>query len=94
MRINDKIKFIEYTGKYPTLCSGTLVILFKGEEYHIRGWESGGSISFDDNWNDYVWHGDWSIDKKKLPSVLQPFHSDIEKLMNENVEKGCCGGCI
>ena len=94
MRINDKIKFIEYTGKYPNLCSGTLVILFKGEEYRINGWTSGGSISFDDNWNAYVWHGDWSIDRKKLPLVLQPFHSDIEKLMNENVEKGCCGGCI
>lgn len=89
--MTNKIKFLEYTGEYPNLCSGMLVILFKGEEYHIRGWKSGGSISYDD-WTCY--YGDWSIDRKKLSSVLQPFHSDIEKLMNENVEKGCCGGCI
>ena len=44
--MTDNIKFIEYTGKYPTLCTGTLVILFKGEEYRIRGWASGGGISF------------------------------------------------
>ena len=88
------IKFVKYTGEYPILCNGMLIICFQGKEYAIEGWKSGGSVYFDDEWNDFVTHGDWQIDIKALPDELKPFHDEIEKLMNEHVQLGCCGGCI
>lgn len=92
--MSSSIKFIKYTGEYPCLCSGMLVICFEGKEYGVTGWISGGSVWFDDDWNDYTSIGDWSIDINDLPVELQPYHHEIVKVMNENVQKGCCGGCI
>lgn len=45
----DHVKFVSYTGKYPTLCSGNLTLLIDGENVEFDGikdrfWESGGCV--------------------------------------------------
>lgn len=86
------IEFVSYDGAYPNLCSGTLVIKIDGEEKSFkRVLSSGGSIKFDKNWNCQTKQGAW-----KLRSI-EGFSDEeillIEKLVNENVSHGCCGGC-
>lgn len=94
-----KIKFVSYSGKYPNLCSGVLKFKVDGKLYAIGKneyfWlESGGRVSFDDNWNAEVAHGPWSIPEKYLPDELRPYHKQIEDMINQNIPEGCCGGCI
>lgn len=58
---------------------------------------SGGGITED--WE--AFEGDWTLDlddAKTLSGVKFPlirdYQKEIEELFNENVEHGCCGGCI
>lgn len=90
------IKFIDYTGKYPCLCAGVLTIEFRGKEYKMENiLESGGAVYFTNDYEDaHVELGPWTIDKESLPEELQPYLSEIIKLVNKNVPNGCCGGCI
>jgi hypothetical protein len=39
---------------------------------------------------------DWEISaiKKDYPSEIWKILPDVLKVMNENVEGGCCGGCV
>jgi len=53
--------------------------------------ESGGSVSFDKDWSDTVTDGPWRID---CSPDLEPFREEIERLVNDNVDQGCCGGCV
>lgn len=122
------IEFVEYTGKYPNLCHGTLALKVDGKEYVFNGkrvngklvglgagwgdepsdfvngklkdglymsfWRSGGSVSFDNNWNESVECGEWKLDADELPEELKPFAHELIAVFNENVDFGCCGGCI
>ena len=111
------IKFISYSGKYPTLCHGTLAVEINGKKVtfgwtelytavgeekadYPRFWCSGGSVLFDNDWNEEVpGYCDWELsvseyDKKYYPPEIWKILLDILKVMNENVEGGCCGGCI
>lgn len=85
------IEFVDYTGEYPCLCSGTLTIKVNGKEYEIEGLRSGGHVWFDDNWGDHVETGPWSID---LPEEIRQYKDEIEEIVNEKVPWGCCGGCV
>lgn len=116
------IEFVEYTGEYPNLCSGILVLRCDGKEYVFNGkrvngelrafdssdyangrlkenrydsfWTSGGSVSFDSDWNEYVATGRWEMSADALPEELRPYAHEIQEIFNENVSWGCCGGCI
>lgn len=84
-----KFEFVSYTGEWPNLCSGTMTFKVDGKEYHIDRLESTGGL--DEDYEPYI--GKWKIKKDKLPEELKPFLKDIEKLANDNIELGCCGGC-
>ncbi len=100
------IKFISYTGKYPTLCMGVLTLEIDGVQHTFgdsflmplpefkRFWDSGGSISADKDWNFHVYTDEWHIDVKRIPEQFQKYAAEIDVVFNENVEYGCCGGCI
>ena len=105
-----QIKFISYDGEYPNLCSGRLIVEIDGKKITFEGycksnektnhypkfWTSGGSVSFDYDWNECVLCGEWQLEanEKNYPkdiSILLPF---LLELMNDNVSYGCCGGCV
>lgn len=88
------INFISYDGKYPCLCFGTLTISVNEKIYKFKhAMISGGCIMRDENWNMWSEQGDWEIDLEEHPE-LEPYREEITRVVNENVEQGCCGGCI
>lgn len=92
-----KIKVIDYTGCFPSLCFGTLVLEVNGKRYELeKVLESGGYCGFGESFSDEIIEkGDWIVDAKRLPVELKPLSDEIEKAVNEQLEcRGCCGGCI
>ena len=88
------VEFISYDGKYPCLCMGTLTIKVNGKTYWLNNkMISGGCIMRDGDWNMWSENGDWEIDLEKYPE-LEPYKEEITQVVNDNVEQGCCGGCI
>lgn len=57
-------------------------------------WTSGGSVSADEDWNWDVRQREWEIDVEALPEQFWDVAAEIDEVFNENVEYGCCGGCI
>lgn len=102
---DSRVKFVSYDGKYPNLCSGTLVVEIDGKktsfgwtnsDYPIF-WCSGGSTGFSDDYADsYVFNGPWEMlaQEKDYPPEIWKLLSDILELMNANIREGCCGGCL
>ena len=94
------IEFISYDGDYPNLCSGNLILSINGERFeskHCGDDEyctlvSGGNVWFDDEWDDHVEYGPWTIDG--LPKKYMYLKNEIEDVINMNVPEGCCGGCL
>lgn len=89
------IKFISYDGAWPNLCRGTLTVEKDGKQYSMYGvLVSGGSVSFDNDWEECIEEGDWSIDRDALVPELQDDWRELESLVNDEIPHGCCGGCI
>jgi hypothetical protein len=90
------IKFISYNGKYPSLCFGRIVFEKDGKNFSIdRLLKSGGSCYFTNDYCDeHVESGDWIVDKDALPEELKEDYDYIRFLVNDNITKGCCGGCL
>ena len=92
----SKIEFVSYDGRYPCLCYGTLVIKVDDKIYRFKdamisgGCIMGGPETDWDMWSEY---GPWELNLKEHPE-LEKYKSEITALVNENVEQGCCGGCI
>lgn len=100
-----RVKFVDYTGGYPCLCSGEVTLEIDGQvvkfvKYEYESEESGkpylsltsgGHCYFDDEWDDHVNDGPWSID-------LDPRYAELEdeilEVINSNIPWGCCGGCL
>lgn len=97
------IKFINYTGKWPNLCSGVLTLEVNGKIYKFgyeqeydKFWSSGGCCGFIDEsyTEEFISQNEWIIDKDELPDELKNYSDEISRVFNENVEQGCCGGCL
>lgn len=91
-----KIEFVSYTGKWPALCMGTLTFKVNDKQYEIRNLIAGGETGFKHGYSGepYIRKGPWSLYEDSLPDELKPCKRLITKMVNENVEQGCCGGCI
>ena len=90
------VEFISYDGRYPNLCSGTLTIKVDGKTYRLEdAMVSGGCIMGgpSTDWEMWVEYGDWKVDLENYPE-LKKYEEEITKVVNDNVQQGCCGGCI
>lgn len=101
-----EIKFISYDGQWPNACRGNLVLEINGEIFSTKEFNekedkdediycclvSGGKVTFDKNWREHVTKGPWKI--SELPKRYLPYKKEIEKIINENIHQGCCGGCV
>lgn len=87
------IEFISYDGKYPCYCAGVLTLKIDGVvvSFPPHTLESGGGTNWRD---DEVWSGPWTVWDYHIPSEYKHLKKIIEKVVNENVPFGCCGGCI
>lgn len=94
------IKFIDYNGKWPCLCYGTLILEVNGKTYvfydekYAQFWESGGNYYRTNSENEVITKNPWIIKKNLLPEELREYSQEIEDIFNKNVPFGCCGGCI
>ena len=57
-------------------------------------WSSGGSVTHDSGWNFHVCREEWEIDVQEIPEQFRELAAEIDRVFNENVDFGCCGGCI
>ena len=58
-------------------------------------WHTGGRCGFRNHYKySYCETGEWIIDAQKLPEKYRKFADEIDRVFNDNVEWGCCGGCI
>ena len=91
----ERLKFVSYDGTYPNLCRGKLIMELDGEtiSFPSNCLVSGGSVWFDDEWNEHVEECKWNINKFP-PSFPKGLKSVAVDIFNTNVELGCCGGCI
>lgn len=104
-----KIEFVSYSGTYPCLCAGRLVVKVDGKEISFESgagtdadypafWASGGSTGFVDriDWEPVVTEGEWRLEAcgKSYPKKIWDLLPKLLDVMNENVRHGCCGGCI
>ena len=85
------VKFISYDGAFPNLCSGELVLEINGVRRNDFELCSGGRVWFDDNWDDHVESGPWTV---YVPEDLEGLKEEITKVVNDNIPWGCCGGCV
>jgi len=101
------VQFVSYDGKWPNLCSGKLTLNIDGEvvcfhydhskeEGHYDSfWASGGRCGFRNNYSEsYIETGPWKINEEELPDKYKKYADEIAKVFNENVQYGCCGGCL
>lgn len=102
MFVESHVKFVKYDGDYPCLCSGDLTLEIDGIEYTFGSghtdfmgfWRSGGTVWFDDDWSEHVEEDRWIIDVDDIPEQFRKYAEEIDDVFNENVEWGCCGGCV
>lgn len=86
------VEFVSYNGAYPNLCSGELVVRINGKIVNLgRCLTSGGCCTFSNGWEEEIEKGDWLVD---VPAEYMMYELQIIKVVNENVSRGCCGGCI
>ena len=92
------VEFVSYSGKYPCLCMGILVLKVDGETWRFSDvatdnspfWHSGGTCNY------YIGttQDEWIIERDELPEELKKYTEEIDEVFNTNVPYGCCGGCL
>jgi len=83
------VKFVSYDGKYPNLCSGTLVLEINGELCDEIELVASGNFS---SKTESAHKSNWKI--RNIPEKYEKEKKEILKVINENIPKGCCCGCI
>lgn len=100
--INSHVKFVNYTGRYPNLCRGTLTLEIDGIKYTFGASWKNPKPDFDEFWcssggiteNYEAYSDEWQIDVNDLPEQFRKYATEIDEVFNDNVRWGCCGGCI
>ena len=93
--MTDKQIKIKYDGAFPNLCSGHLEV-WVGDKYYDFGEDalsSGGGVSFDEDWNEKVWSGEWDIEEYPKDFPME-YKDDLLEVINKEIPWGCCGGCV
>ncbi len=92
-----KIK-IQYDGEFPCLCSGHLKVWLDDYMYDFGEYalNSGGNWGFANNFEDeFVNKGEWTFNMDNIPKNFpQEYIKPTLKVINREVEWGCCGGCL
>lgn len=58
-------------------------------------WCTGGDCGFTNGYADsYVDQAPWEINSDKLPKKYRECADEIAEVFNNNVNWGCCGGCL
>lgn len=85
------IEFIDIIEKPWALCGSHVVLKINDQEIefdHILS--TGGSVSWGER--DEIEIGPWGVGN--LPEYLEEYIEEITTIINDNVDWGCCGGCI
>lgn len=93
--MKSSLKFVSYSGEYPALCYGDLIIELDGKEINLGCClSSGGACYFlGDYEKEVVESGPWSLGDlpKEFPKELE---AQLLDLVNDEIPWGCCGGCL
>lgn len=90
--LSDSVEVVKYTGKYPCLCMGTLVLYINGKRHEWAGClQSGGTCSVGANGEEFIGQGAWRV---SVPFGFEEYLPQIQQWVDNNVPQGCCGGCI
>lgn len=86
---------IQYSGEYPCLCGGCLSVEIDGKWWEFPSFcmSSGGSCFIDEDGDEVTTYGEWEIDKYP-EGFPEDKKEEVLQMVNEQVEFGCCGGCI
>lgn len=99
----EHVKFVQYDGRYPNLCSGMLTLEIDGDQYKFHPYKYDNKTIFPSFWRsgggllpDYAgaYQGEWEIDISAIPEQFRKYAYEIDSVFNRNVVCGCCGGCI
>ena len=94
--VHYNVEFVSYDGKYPNLCAGVLILKVNDTVYTFakHSLQSGGSTYFTNHYrNSHINEGDWDI--VQWPSNFPEGAQEKAKaVVNDNVQHGCCGGCL
>ncbi len=97
-KINGSVNFVNYTGKYPSLCDGDLIIDVNNVRYILKSKDimnTGGACYFTNNYSEsHIEENEWLVNYEKLPDELKSYACEIDRVINENIPFGCCGGCL
>ena len=80
-----KFEFVSYDGLYPLKCFGKLILKIDGK---IVDWNQCLALDKKEKWkfsNDFLNSTDLNFTKSELKRIY--------KILNENIEPGCCHGC-
>lgn len=91
------VEFVHVTRDHPwSACSERVTVSIDGNWVTLKrgSLRPGGNVWFDDDYNEHVEQGPWTIYDNALPEHLSHLKSEVERVINENVSGGCCGGCV
>lgn len=58
-------------------------------------WKNSGIVNIDTDNNEYfVTEGVWVVSAKYLPDFLRPYANELADILNSNIPRGHCGGCL